>query len=352
LDGINGREGVVVIATANEIEDIDPAILRAGRIDNHIEISPPDAEARCYILEQYLDWRLPSDTRDLVAARTEGLTGADLELVAKAVRRRRRDNPQDPMSIDQVMSCLPDAIQISPEKLRVAAVHESGHALLGILCGRSVRSMFVKDSFVVGSTRSIGQVEFEILSETRYTSDVLLTEIMISLAGMAAEIEVFGAHDWGAGGREASDLAIATDFATRYEAVLGMGSTLVSEVVADTNQLARIRQQNPVIWNRVDTLLKSQFAKARSLVAEHKGVLMALAEHLVIAKVMSGADVIAFLNSIEFDIAAHAQRAIAVNGSMQCASGSSPISTSPLQMLPRLSRFLRRMFAWSRATSM
>jgi ATP-dependent Zn protease len=352
LDGINGREGVVVIATANEIADIDPAVLRAGRIDTHIEISPPDAHARCAILEEYLDWKLPPETRSLIADRTEGLTGADLELVAKAARRRRRDNPQDPMSIDLVISCLPEVIQISAEKLRVAAVHESGHALLGLLCGRTVRSMFVKDSLVVGSTPYIGQVEYETQPDLRFTSDVLLTEIMIRLAGMAAEIEVFGAHDWGSGGRKASDLALATDLATRYEAVLGMGSTLVSEVAADDNYLARIRQQNPIIFNRIDAVLKSQFAKARSLVAEHKTVLIAMAEHLAIAKSMSGAEVLQFLKSIEFDIAAHAHQAIAADRRMQCDSGSSPISTLPSRMLLRLFKFLRRMFVWSRATSM
>lgn len=351
LDGVNGREGVVVIATANEIADIDPAILRAGRIDTHIEIGLPDAGARCAILEEYLDWKLPPETRSQIAVRTEGLTGADLELVAKAARRRRR-NSQRPMSIELVVASLPEVIQISEEKLRVAAVHECGHALLGILFGRSVRSMWVKDSLVLGSTPSIGQVEFDIPRDMRFTSDVLLTEMMISLAGMAAEIEVFGAHDWGAGGREASDLAIATDFATRYEAVLGMGSTLVSEVVADGNHLARIRQQNPVVWSRVDALLKSQLAKARSLAAEHKAVLMGLAEHLMTAKSMSGPDILAFLKSIEFDIAAHAQRAIAVNGGKQCDSGSSPISTSPSRMWPRLLKFLRRMFVSPRATSM
>jgi hypothetical protein len=204
----------------------------------------------------------------------------------------------------------------------------------------------------VGSTPSIGQVEFEVPRDMRFTSEVLLTEMMISLAGMAAEIEVFGAHDWGAGGHEASDLAIATDFATRYEAVLGIGSTLVSEVVADGSHLARIRQQNPVVWSRVDALLKTQLAKVRSLAAEHKAVLVALAEHLVVAKSMSGSDVLEFLKSIEFDIDAHAQGAAAVNRRVQCDFGSSPISTSRLRMLQRLLKYLRRMFASSRATSM
>jgi hypothetical protein len=351
LDGVLGREGVVVVATANEIKDIDPALLRAGRIDNVVEISPPDAEARCYILEEYLGWKLPADIRDEIAARTEGLTGAELELVAKLARRRKRES-QEPMSVEVLRGCLPDIIQISSEKLRVAAVHECGHALLGLLCGRKVRSMFVKDSLVVGANSSIGQVEFEVTPETRYTSEVLLTEIMISLSGMAAETEVFGAHDWGAGGREASDLVIATDFATRYEAVLGMGSTLVSEVVSDGNHLARIREQNPIVWNRVDALLKVQFAKARSLAAEHKAAIIAMADHLMIAKSMTGSEVLQFLKSIEFDIAAHAQKVIAVNRRMQCDSGSSPISISPSRMSSRLWRFLRRMSVSSRATSM
>ncbi|WP_160010475.1 AAA family ATPase [Rhizobium sp. 18055] len=48
MDGINGRKGVVVIAKVNDIDDIDPAVLRAGRIDSHIESSPPRGGALLY----------------------------------------------------------------------------------------------------------------------------------------------------------------------------------------------------------------------------------------------------------------------------------------------------------------
>ncbi|RYZ80237.1 MAG: ATP-binding protein, partial [Proteobacteria bacterium] len=43
LDGLGGREGVVVIGATNNIQRIDPAILRPGRLDRHVVISLPDA---------------------------------------------------------------------------------------------------------------------------------------------------------------------------------------------------------------------------------------------------------------------------------------------------------------------
>jgi len=81
LDGIEELKGVVVLGATNRIDRLDPALLRPGRLEFHVEIPMPDAAARRAIL-QVQTRRMPIgkdvDLEALVAT-TEGLVGADLE---------------------------------------------------------------------------------------------------------------------------------------------------------------------------------------------------------------------------------------------------------------------------------
>jgi hypothetical protein len=296
LDGADGREGVVVIGASNAPDNIDAAILRAGRIDTHVEVSAPDAEARCHILEEYIRWSIPENVRQEIGEKTEGLTGADLEKIAKSVRRAQKFDGKK-LDADLIMSFLPSYIPIPPDKLYAAAVHESGHAVVGLCHRRAINRIRLVDRLLEGAgTVSIGTVEFEREKFRRQTPQHLLEEIAVMFGGIAAEGEIIdGGHDNGAGGSDRSDLVIATDLATTYEAIYGMGETLVSERLGDPEYLAHLRRQNFVLWNRIDALLNRQLKATRDLVAEHRGVIETLAGRLLQVKSMSGAEVSEFI---------------------------------------------------------
>jgi transitional endoplasmic reticulum ATPase len=81
LDGIEDLKGVVVLAATNRIDRLDPALLRAGRLEFHVELPAPDAASRRAILQVHMK-RMPlaKDVKiDALVKRTEGLVGADLE---------------------------------------------------------------------------------------------------------------------------------------------------------------------------------------------------------------------------------------------------------------------------------
>ena len=85
MDGADSaNEGVFVLAATNHPWDVDSALLRPGRFDRSLLVLPPDASARRAILELHLRNR-PTDKLDLekCARSTEGLSGADLALVAE-----------------------------------------------------------------------------------------------------------------------------------------------------------------------------------------------------------------------------------------------------------------------------
>ena len=80
MDGFSTGGDVVVIAASNLLEKLDPALLRPGRFDRQIFVTPPDVKGRRAILGVHTaDKPVGEDVDfDKVARRTAGLTGAEL----------------------------------------------------------------------------------------------------------------------------------------------------------------------------------------------------------------------------------------------------------------------------------
>ncbi|WP_207587837.1 CDC48 family AAA ATPase [Halomontanus rarus] len=85
LDGLEELEDVVVIATTNRPDLIDPALLRPGRLDRHVHVPVPEEEGRKKIFEVHTRDKPLADAVDLewLAAETEGYVGADIEAVCR-----------------------------------------------------------------------------------------------------------------------------------------------------------------------------------------------------------------------------------------------------------------------------
>jgi transitional endoplasmic reticulum ATPase len=86
MDGIEELKDIVVIAATNRLDMIDPAILRAGRFDFHLELPCPDLEARVEILKVHTRGTPLGEDVDIesLAAESEGLAGAELESLCRA----------------------------------------------------------------------------------------------------------------------------------------------------------------------------------------------------------------------------------------------------------------------------
>ncbi len=80
LDGFSDRDEVVIIAASNMLDKLDPALLRPGRFDRQIFVTPPDLKGRREILKVHTKGKPLEQSVDLelVARQTAGLTGADL----------------------------------------------------------------------------------------------------------------------------------------------------------------------------------------------------------------------------------------------------------------------------------
>jgi len=85
MDGLEGRGEIIVIGATNRVNDIDPALRRPGRFDREIEIGVPDTDGRHEILLIHTRGMPLSKKVDLrlIAERTHGFVGADVEALAK-----------------------------------------------------------------------------------------------------------------------------------------------------------------------------------------------------------------------------------------------------------------------------
>jgi transitional endoplasmic reticulum ATPase len=121
LDGLEELEDVVVIATTNRPDLIDQALLRPGRLDRHVHVPVPDAEARGKIFEVHTRDKPLADGVDLgnLADQTEGYVGADIEAVcreASMAASREFINSVGPDDVDETVG----NVRVTPDHFETA----------------------------------------------------------------------------------------------------------------------------------------------------------------------------------------------------------------------------------------
>ncbi len=268
LDGAVERPGVIVIGATNHPGGIDAALLRPGRLDRHIEIGLPDAEARQAILRYHL--QADVDVSALMD-RTEGFSGADLERVARDARRMAR-RKLVAANIEHVSAAMPEMRPVSRAEMMATAIHELGHAVVGIHLGRRELKRIVvkKEVFVAADFQVAGFAHFGASQGARKTKEWYQDEIAILLGSIAAERLMLGGHDDGA----SQDLVQATDAALHMLAIAGFGDGLMSDVSGDVS--FRRHRLEP----QVNEILREQLERSEVIVEKFRAVIESLAHEL------------------------------------------------------------------------
>jgi cell division protease FtsH len=142
MDGFGANEGIIIIAATNRPDVLDPALLRPGRFDRQITVSLPDATEREEILQVHARNKILDKSVNLeaISKRTPGFSGADLEnlLNEAALLAVRRNKSSIGMSeIDEatdrvLLGPAKTSRKITEKEKRLVAIHESGHAVIGI----------------------------------------------------------------------------------------------------------------------------------------------------------------------------------------------------------------------------
>ncbi|KOR75822.1 ATP-dependent zinc metalloprotease FtsH [Paenibacillus solani] len=141
MDGFGANEGIIIVAATNRPDILDPALLRPGRFDRQITVDRPDVKGREAVLKVHARNKpLTKDVKlDIIAKRTTGFTGADLENLLNeaallAARRNRKDISMKEVdeAIDRVIVGTEKRSRvISDREKRIVAYHEAGHTIVG-----------------------------------------------------------------------------------------------------------------------------------------------------------------------------------------------------------------------------
>lgn len=195
MDGFEANEGIIVMAATNRPDVLDPALLRPGRFDRQVVVDKPDFKGRKGILRIHVRNKPLDDDVDLevLAKRTPGFTGADLENLANeaailAARRRKKTIGMVEFddAIDRVIAGPQRKSRIINKKERdIVAYHEMGHALLGELLEHA--DPIHKVSIVPRGRAGGFTIPLPEDDKNFMTKQQLLDEVTVLLGGRAAE---------------------------------------------------------------------------------------------------------------------------------------------------------------------
>jgi cell division protease FtsH len=229
MDGFTPNQNVVVLAATNRPEVLDPALLRPGRFDRRVTVSPPDRAGREAILKIHTrNLRLaPGVNLDDIAGATAGFVGADLRNIANEAALIAAQKGEDQVTqgdfdeaIERSVLGLRRPIVLGPDEKRLIAYHESGHALMGLLVPGADP---VKKLTIVPRGLSLGSTYSQPIDDRyNYPESYLRGRITLALGGRAAEEVAYGAVTTGA----ESDLQQVNQLARSMVARFGMSPKL------------------------------------------------------------------------------------------------------------------------------
>lgn len=291
IDGVQGREGVVLLAACNHADRLDPALVRSGRLDRQIHVGLPDRRSLQRILREHLGADLAGEDLSGAALAAAGLSGADCERVVRGARRRARQADRPVLLLDLLTEIGGDDGRNAAD-LRLAAVHEAGHAVaVCVLDPGGLGFVSLQEAGSIGGRTSVAAS-----SGVLRPGDVH-RRLIVLLAGRAAEEEILGVPSSGAGGGPQSDLAKATGLAALAVASLGLDGEvgLTWRGTPDPLTLPSLLASNPVVAARVQAHLGGAYTDARDLVHARRAAVEALARVLIERRTLDGGEAAAIV---------------------------------------------------------
>ncbi len=307
LDGFESKQGIILMASTNRPDVLDPALIRPGRFDRHISVPAPDLKGREEILKVHAKKVKLGDDVDLkqVAKGTPGFVGADLANVINeaAILAARADKeavgkPDLDEAVERVLAGPQKKSRIiSKHEQHVIAAHESGHTIVARLTNHSDP---VHKVTIIPRGQALGYTLQLPLEDKFLTSkSELLDKLCILLAGRAAEEIVFGEITSGA----SDDLNKTMSYARKMVVELGMSDKLgpvalpngedsevflgrdISRHTTFSDELARTIDQE------ILSLINTSYARAKDIIIQHRAAFDKLVAALLEKEVVQASEI-------------------------------------------------------------
>ncbi len=302
LDGFETTAGVIVIAATNRIEVLDSALLRSGRFDRKIQINLPDVKERAEILRIHSRNKKISQKIDFeeVATRTPGFSGAELEnslneAALQAVRKNHTVIEAEDIDegIDRVIGGPAKTSRVINQKTRtIVALHESGHALIGLLLADA--SKVQKVTIIPRGSAGGYTITTPKDETTMYSKETLTHQVIGLLGGRGAEETILGHQHITTGAYD--DFTKATHIVERMIKEFGMSALGVRFTNSQNNLMLGINSplsetKKTAIDKEIDLFLADCLVKAKKLINQNKTLLFLLAEALLILETINASQI-------------------------------------------------------------
>lgn len=289
MDGFDPNVGIIIIAATNRPDVLDPALLRPGRFDRQVVVDNPDVSGREAILKIHSRNKpLANDVKlDVLARRTPGFTGADLEnLMNEAAILAARKNKKTIEMVDceeaidrVIMGPERKSRVISEQDRKVFAYHEAGHALVA----RELPNMDPVHKVSIVSRGMAGGYTMVLPMEDKHvtTRSELTDYLAYAMGGRAAEELTFKEVSTG----DQNDLDRATKLARKMITEYGMSERLGpltfghghEDQVFLGRDLARERNYSEevaaIIDQEVKSLVEGAYERAKEILKREKNKL-------------------------------------------------------------------------------
>lgn len=298
MDGFDTDSKVIVMAATNREDMLDSALLRAGRFDRKINVTPPDLKGRTEILAIHSkNKKLSSDVSlEAIAKITAGFVGADLaNLVNEAAILASRKNSSEitmedfDNAIDKIGLGLGKKGRIiKPHEKKLLAYHEAGHALMAEL----LEEADPVHKVTIVSRGSAGGFMMPLPEEKLVTtSKELIAQIKVLFGGRASEEIVLNDISTGA----YSDIKRATEVARTYIEKVGMNNN-IGPVNVENNEY----YSSDITMREVDLeireMLRKQYQETVKILKENRSKLDKIAELLMEKETITGEEVRKIIN--------------------------------------------------------
>ena len=305
MDGFSATDGVVVLAATNRVDVLDPALIRAGRFDRHVNIPRPDVKGRVSILEVHVKDRLLAKDVNLmdIAKSTPGLVGADLaNIVNEAAIMAVRGGHAEISVLDfqeAVEKSLIGGVQlknriISADERRTIAYHEAGHA---VVMHTTPHSDPVYKITIIPRGQSGGfTMALPVQDSILMFRNQIMARITGLMGGRVAE-EVF-CHDITSGA--SNDLHVATQLAEDMVMRLGMsisGLRVFNHSQGSEALIAPRAGQKTfeVLDTAINQILEDCYQEAKRIINEQRGAVERVTQALLQQETLTREEFVALI---------------------------------------------------------
>ena len=310
MDGFDATEGIIVIASTNRPDVLDPALMRPGRFDRQVYVSLPDVRGREAILGVHAEKvKMASDVELRIIARgTPGFSGADLRnLINEAALFAARSNRKEVTLAE--LEWARDKVMMGPERKsmvmsederKTTAYHEAGHALVSALLPNADP---IHKVTIIPRGRALGVTAYLPENDNRsYDVEYLSNRITIAMGGRAAEEVIFDQLTTGA----SNDIQQATETVRNMICRWGMNNKFGPIVLGSDEQqsvmgqaLGKEREYSEDTAEQIDTemrdMVKSHYEQACQLLRDNLDTLHQIAHTLLEEETIEGSRIMEML---------------------------------------------------------